>query len=48
LYSAGAGHGGTAFFAHIGGFLFGAAVATSLVAGRHKAHTLQAPESQVA
>jgi membrane associated rhomboid family serine protease len=48
LYSAGAGHGGTAFFAHIGGFLFGAAAATSLVAGRHKAHTLRAPESQVA
>jgi membrane associated rhomboid family serine protease len=48
LYSAGPGRDGTAFLAHIGGFVFGAAVATSLVAGRHKAHRLQAPESQTA
>jgi membrane associated rhomboid family serine protease len=34
LYSSGGAHGGTAFFAHIGGFVFGAAVATSLVAHR--------------
>jgi membrane associated rhomboid family serine protease len=40
--------GGVAFFAHIGGFVFGAVVATSLVAGRRQAHTLKAPESQVA
>ena len=35
LYSSGANHGGTAFFAHIGGFVFGAVAATSLVA-RHQ------------
>jgi rhomboid family protein len=34
LLSSGGGHGGTAFFAHIDGFVFGAAVAASLVAHR--------------
>ena len=36
LYSSGAHQGGTAFFAHIGGFVFGALVATSLVAPRRQ------------
>jgi membrane associated rhomboid family serine protease len=48
LTSAHAKGGGVAFFAHVGGFVFGAAVATWLVAGRHQAHTLRMPESQVA
>ena len=34
LLSSGGEHGGTAFFAHIGGFVLGAAVATSLIAHR--------------
>ena len=34
LLSSGGNHGGTAFFAHIGGFVFGAAVATTLIAHR--------------
>jgi membrane associated rhomboid family serine protease len=32
--SSGGQHGGTAFFAHIGGFVFGCAVATTLIAHR--------------
>jgi rhomboid family protein len=46
LYSAGAGRGGTAFFARIGRFVFGAAIGTSLVTGWHKAHTFRRPGSQ--
>jgi hypothetical protein len=48
LYSAGAGRGGAAFFTHIGRFVFGAAVGTSLVTGSHKAHTFRRPEPQAA
>ncbi len=36
LYSSGAQRGGTAFFAHIGGFAFGAAVAASLIARQER------------